>query len=158
MPAMKFWGSDGYWHTSNKATIWRWRKAYQNDFCARMDWTVTPRYEDANHPPVPKLGHASVLQAKLGDRIELSAEGSYDPDGDALHYEWFYYPEAGSFSTSAATTGNPIEIHHHTEKEAWFTVPTDRVFRLGTIHIILALTDDGTPALTRYQRVIINVS
>jgi hypothetical protein len=150
-------GSDGHWHTSNKATIWRWREAYQNDFCARMDWTVTPRYEDANHPPVPKLGHASVLHAKLGDRIELSAEGSYDPDGDALHYEWFYYPEAGTFSTSAATTGNPIEIHHHTEKEAWFTIPTDRVFRLGTIHIILALTDDGTPALTRYQRVIVEV-
>lgn len=25
-------GVDGNWHTSNKATIWRWRSAYQNDF------------------------------------------------------------------------------------------------------------------------------
>jgi hypothetical protein len=150
-------GNDGHWHTSNKASIWRWRKAYQNDFSARMDWTITPRYEDANHPPVPKLGHPDRIKANLGDRIDLSAEGSYDPDGDALHYEWFYYPEAGSFSTSAATSGNPIEIHHYTEKEAWFTIPTERVFHTGSLHIILAVTDGGTPALTRYQRVIIEV-
>lgn len=31
-------GTDGNWHQSNKATIWRWRAAYQNDFAARMDW------------------------------------------------------------------------------------------------------------------------
>lgn len=43
-------GVDGQWHTSNKATIWRWRAAYQNDFAARMDWTIRP-YKDANHPP-----------------------------------------------------------------------------------------------------------
>jgi len=28
----------------------------------------------------------------------------------------------------------------------------------GTIHVILAVTDNGTPALTRYQRVIITVN
>ena len=27
-----------------------------------------------------------------------------------------------------------------------------------TIHLILEVTDDGTPALTRYQRVIVTVS
>ena len=27
----------------------------------------------------------------------------------------------------------------------------------GTMHIILAVTDHGTPALTRYQRVIVDV-
>ena len=41
-------GCDGSWHTSNKATIWRWREAYQNDFAARMDWTVKD-YDEANH-------------------------------------------------------------------------------------------------------------
>lgn len=35
-------GVDGHWHTSNHATIWRWRTAYQNDFSARMDWTIKP--------------------------------------------------------------------------------------------------------------------
>lgn len=32
-------GLDGKLHHTNKATIWRWRQAYQNDFAARMDWT-----------------------------------------------------------------------------------------------------------------------
>ena len=27
-------------HTSDQATIWRWRQAFQNDFAARMDWAV----------------------------------------------------------------------------------------------------------------------
>jgi hypothetical protein len=32
------------------------------------------------------------------------------------------------------------------------------VLRQGTLHIILAVTDNGTPALTRYQRVIVTVN
>ena len=48
-------GVDGLWHTSNKATIWRWRQAYQNDFAARMDWTIKP-YAEANHPPSRRAG------------------------------------------------------------------------------------------------------
>jgi hypothetical protein len=38
-------------------------------------------------------------------------------------------------------------------------VPTTRVLPpgLGTLHIILAVTDNGTPRLTRYRRVIVNV-
>ena len=38
-----------------------------------------------------------------------------------------------------------------------FTVPKN-AFKAGTIHFILAVTDGGRPALTRYQRVIINVT
>jgi hypothetical protein len=149
-------GADGQWHTGNHATIWRWRAAYQNDFAARMDWTVKP-YAEANHPPVPKLAHPSRLTARPGERVELSAEGSTDPDGDALSYEWFCYPEPGSFTTSAARTGQPIEIRDHDKVKASFTVPTDRVLRNGTLHVILAVTDQGRPPLTRYRRVIIDV-
>src|SRR5205823_772486 len=38
----------------NYVTVWRWRTAYQNDFAARMDWTVKP-FAGANHPPVVRL-------------------------------------------------------------------------------------------------------
>lgn len=147
-------GVDGNWHTSNKATIWRWREAYQNDFAARMDWSIKP-YQDANHPPVPQLAHDSRMTAKVGDRIELSAAGSADPDGDELSYLWFYYPEAGSYTISSGRTGNPLEINDADKKKAWFIVPKSS--RLGTMHIIVAVTDNGTPALTRYKRVIIDV-
>lgn len=151
-------GADGNWHTSNHATIWRWRSAYQNEFAARMDWTVKPRAE-ANHPPVPKLGHAAQFTAKRGEPVQLSAEGSSDPDGDALSYEWFYYGEAGTFTTSNARTGQPIDVRNFDQPKASFVVPSSRVMPpgTGTIHIILAVTDHGTPRLTRYARVIINV-
>ncbi|MFT3787783.1 MAG: DUF1593 domain-containing protein [Tepidisphaeraceae bacterium] len=149
-------GRDGQWHTTNKATIWRWRTAFQNDFAARMDWTIKP-FDQANHPPVPKLGHPDRLSAKPGQRVDLSAEGTTDPDGDALTYEWFYYPEPGTFCCSAARTGQPLKIENFDQPKAWFTAPTSRVLRNGTMHIILAVTDHGTPKLTRYRRVIVEV-
>lgn len=151
-------GADGRWHTSNHATVWRWRRAFQYDFAARMDWTVQP-YAAANHPPVPALGHAAVLQARPGERVELSAAGSTDPDGDALSYEWFCYPEAGTLALSSARSGQPLEIKGFDQPKAWFTVPTTRVMPpgTGTLHIILAVTDHGTPRLTRYRRVIVDV-
>ncbi|BFT69500.1 nucleoside hydrolase-like domain-containing protein [Paenibacillus sp. P36] len=149
-------GVDGSWHTSNKASIWRWRSAFQNDFSARMDWTNKP-YAEANHPPVPKLGHPALLSAKPGERVDLSAEGSFDPDGDSLTYHWFYYGEAGTFTTASARSGDPLPIQDADQQNAWFTVPIDRVLRNGTIHIILAVTDNGIPALTRYRRVIVHV-
>jgi hypothetical protein len=149
-------GADGQWHTDNHATIWRWRAAYQNDFAARMDWTIKP-YAEANHPPVPRLSSPDHTTARRGERVNLSAEGSTDPDGDALSYEWFYYAEAGTFATSASRSGQPIAIQDFDQAKAWFTVPTSRVMRDGTIHIILAVTDHGTPRLTRYRRVILTV-
>jgi hypothetical protein len=148
-------GADGQWHTSNKATIWRWRSAYQNDFAARMNWTIKPR-AGANHPPVARLGHADRLTAKPGDRISLSAQGSSDPDGNALRYHWFYYPEAGGFAVQSGRSGAPIEIQNAQAAEAAFDIPRN-AFKRGTLHVILAVTDDGSPALTRYRRVIIDV-
>jgi hypothetical protein len=82
-----------------------------------------------------------------------------DPDGDSLTYHWFYYNEAGTFPLSSATSGQPLSITNSNRPEAWFEVPTRRVMPpgLGTMHIILAVTDHGTPRITRYQRVIISV-
>lgn len=151
-------GIDGRWHDTNHATIWRWRDAYQNDFAARMDWTIKP-YDEANHPPTPNLAHADRLTASPGDQVRLSAEGSSDPDGDALSYRWFYYGEAGTLLTSTGTTGQPVPIQNFDQVKASFVVPERRVMPpgVGTMHIILAVTDHGTPRLTRYRRVIVEV-
>jgi hypothetical protein len=150
-------GIDNRWHTSNHATIWRWRSAYQNDFAARMDWTIKP-FDKANHPPVAKLAHADRMTAKPGEVVQLSAEGSTDPDGDALSYEWFYYGEPGTLLTSTGTTGQPVPIKNFDQIKASFVVPSQRVMPgVGTMHIILAVTDHGTPRLTRYRRIIIDV-
>jgi hypothetical protein len=153
-------GVDGHWHTSNHATIWRWRAAYQNDFVARILWTVTTNYADANHPPVPRLGHPARLSARPDERVNLSAEGTTDPDGDALGYEWFYYGEAGTFTMSTGRTGQPLKIENADLPQASFIVPTSRSMHsgTGTMHIILSVTDHGNPPLTRYQRVVVEVS
>ena len=150
-------GVDGKWHQGNHETIWRWREAYQNDFSARMDWTIKS-YDNANHPPIVKLDEVQMV-AKKAEKIELSALSCSDPDGDALSYNWFYYQEAGTFPISSAISGQPLEIQNSDQKEASFTVPEKRVAPpgIGTMHVILAVTDHGSPRLTRYQRVVITV-
>ncbi len=141
-------GVDGNYYSSNQATIWRWREAYQNDFAARMDWT-TQSFEACNHPPTAKLTHSNVLRAKAGETVHLSAKDSSDIDGDTLSFNWFHYVEAGTYM------GRPLDIDTANESEASFTAP--KVNFPSELHIILSVTDDGQPPLTRYQRVIVNV-
>ncbi|HEX6224618.1 MAG TPA: nucleoside hydrolase-like domain-containing protein, partial [Chryseolinea sp.] len=147
------WGADSSWHTSNHATIWRWRADFQNDFEARMNWTIKS-YKEANHPPIPKIKDQQ-LTAKIGERVMLSAEGSSDPDGDKLIYRWIYYAEPGTFTISTGRTGAPLKIEDANTANAWFTVPKSG--RVGTMHVILAVTDSGIPSLTRYKRVIVTI-
>ncbi len=96
---------DGREHTSNTATIWRWRRAFQHDFAARMDWCVQP-YERANHNPLAVLNGDKTkdvlyVQARPGEPVRLSAAGSSDPDGHRLRIRWWIYPEAGTFRGQA---------------------------------------------------------
>ncbi|MDQ8180715.1 DUF1593 domain-containing protein [Pelagicoccus sp. SDUM812005] len=151
-------GNDGEWHTTNHATIWRWREAYQNDFAARMDWTIKP-YAKANHPPIVKLDHPAYLKARQGERVDLSALASSDPDGDALSFYWFCYEEPGTRRMSNSRSGDKHDIVGFDQAQAHLTVKTSRVMPpgTGTMHIILAVTDHGSPRLTRYQRIIIDV-
>ncbi len=151
-------GNDGEWHTTNHATIWRWREAYQNDFAARMDWTIKP-YDKANHPPVVKLDHPDYIKAKQGERVSLSATASTDPDGDVLSFHWFCYEEPGTRRMSNSRTGDKHDIVGFDRPQAWLKVKTSRVMPpgTGTMHIILAVTDHGKPRLTRYERIIIDV-
>lgn len=128
--------------------IVRWTDAFQNDFAARADWCVQA-YEDANHPPVVKLANALDITAKAGSKIRLSAKGTSDPDGDDLTYTWWQYQEADSYE------GN-IEIAHSHKQKIAFKLPNDA--RSGdTIHLVCEVMDNGTPTLTRYQRVIISI-
>jgi hypothetical protein len=123
-----------------------------------MDWTIKPK-DQANHPPVVKLGHPNRLSAKPRELVNISAEGTTDPDGDKLSYKWFFYNEAGTFTMATARTGQALEITNADQVKASFTVPHKRVMAPGTgdMHIILEVTDNGSPKLTRYQRVIVTV-
>jgi hypothetical protein len=134
--------------SDNKVTLWRWRDDFQNDFAARMDW-CTKSYQNANHPPVPVLGHPEQITVKSGERFVLDAAGSYDPDGDNISYLWFNYPEAGSYKKFIGIDS--------AENAHWVFVIAPKVEKNETAHFILRVTDKGNPPLSRYRRVIVNI-
>jgi hypothetical protein len=177
-------GVDGKTYTSDQATIWRWRSAFQHDFAARMDWTVkAPR--DANHNPIAVVnghdGKAPVtIDAIRGTPFVLDAAGTHDPDGHALKYSWFFYPEAGTgvpgrpvvaggfAATFGAVAGEggippaphgglPVPVPRVILKDASSSRVTVTPQVAGTAHIILAVVDDGSPTLTSYRRVIVTI-
>jgi hypothetical protein len=139
--------------SSARATVWRWRAAFQAEFAARMDWCVKPPAA-ANHPPVAVLdGEAgrTVMHraAAPGETVQLDAAGSRDPDaGQMLGYRWWVYPEAGSYAGSVSVTqgGSVAEVR----------LPADAAGT--TVHLILEVTDSGQPPLTRYRRVVLQVA
>lgn len=130
-----------------RATVWRWRDAFQRDLAARADWAVKP-YAEANHAPVVRLAGARERAVAAGDWVELDASGSTDPDGDALVYRWWVYPEAGTYRGA-------VRLIRPEEARAVVEVPADAAG--STIHVILEVTDFGEPALTRYGRVVLEV-
>ncbi|MDV7139784.1 DUF1593 domain-containing protein [Maribacter sp. TH_r10] len=131
-----------------KITLARWREDFQNDFAARMDWCLSS-YNEANHAPVPVLSHPDRITVKSGEGFGLDASQSTDPDGDNLSFLWFNYPEAGSYKKEIKING--AENAHG----AYITAP--EVDKKKTAHFILKLTDKGTPALTRYKRIIVTI-
>ncbi len=137
-------------YSGNQVSLWRWREDFQNDFAARMDWTIMD-YEEANHPPVAKLAHDDTLTVKSGEIFGLNADGSYDPDGDSISYLWFQYPEAGSYDGEISFAPYAPNLYH------LHTIQAPKVDQPETAHFILKVTDKGTPPLTRYQRVIVNI-
>jgi hypothetical protein len=81
--------------------------------------------------------------------VSLSAEGSTDPDGDALTCGWWQYQEADTYEGA-------IDIADAGKQDASFTVPGDGG-KGRTIHVICEVTDNGTPPLTRYRRVVVKI-
>ena len=134
--------------SSDHASLWRWRDDFQNDFAARMDW-CTQSFEDANHPPVPVLGGPERITVRSGQGFGLDASASHDPDGDNLSFLWFHYPEAGTCRDRIAIGG--AENAHG----LWLTAPV--VEQPVTAHIILKVTDKGSPRLSRYKRIIVTI-
>jgi hypothetical protein len=133
--------------------IERWDKGFNNDFAARMDWSNTENYYDANHHPVAVLNgdnsrRVMEMTAFPGTFISLSAEGSSDPDGDALKYAWSFYDEASSYERA-------VNIEHSASSSAILEIPDDAAGK--DIHVVLELYDNGTPNLYAYRRMIIHV-
>ncbi|MDA3824106.1 MAG: DUF1593 domain-containing protein [Bacteroidales bacterium] len=83
-----------------RATVYRWRQYFQNDFINRMDWCVLGPNEVNHKPHVVINGDDSkevlILEVKEGANITINSIGTKDPDGNPLSYSWWIYPEAGT--------------------------------------------------------------
>jgi hypothetical protein len=121
----------------------------QNDFAARMKWSVTPTYADANHEPVVTIGGSGRISARPGETIRLEGTAT-DPDGNAVTVRWWRWKDVDTYPgdvSLSAPTALVTRLH----------VPNDATTG-QTIQLVLEVTDNGTPALTRYQRVIVSVA
>jgi hypothetical protein len=127
----------------------RWVAAAQNDFAARMQWTLTGDYSEANHAPSVKVMGNKMVIAQAGSSVRLDAQVS-DPDGDQVAVEWWHYLEEGTYP-------GLVEIAAEGEDGAVVKVPGDA--KEGqTVSIIVEATDYGRFPLTRYDRVFIQVA
>ena len=175
-------GTDGQVYTTDQATIWRWRRAFQHDFAARMAWTVEPQ-ERANHNPVVVVNGVGgtgpiEVEARVGEPLTLDAAGTRDPDGHGIRHRWWFYPEAGTGVPGAPVSrGRPAATASEPPRDPEASPPAARGIRPaprvtiqgdtsarativarvpGTAHVILEVIDDGAPSLTSYRRVIVS--
>lgn len=166
-------GRNNETYTSSQATIWRWRDAFQNDFAARMQWSLPTNASRANHHPVISInGSAALAPLKLnveaGSTFTLNAAKTLDPDGDRLTFRWFQYKEPGTndwnvagkvpaLNVNTAQGGRLAEIQVPTEKES---CNGEGVNPSGCwlLHLILEVTDNGYHPLTSYRRILLQTT
>jgi Protein of unknown function (DUF1593) len=174
----KIEGFQNVYRDADKGSYTRWIETVNRDFAMRLKWSITPKYEDANHKPLIKLGVERDITVKSGELVKLKAEIT---DNDPTDYQaawikvkelfeqqghdfewfkkmmaqrpktsalWWQYKEAGTFN------GN-IDLGFNQKEEVQFIAP--KVKEKCTIHLILEAKDNSTPALTAYERVIVTV-
>lgn len=119
----------------------RWIDAIQNDFAARADWCVKD-FEGANHAPKVTV-KSNDIKAKKGETVKLAAYPK-DPDGNKVTVKFWQYFEVDTYARK-------IEIANNS-----FVIPADA--KAGdTVHLIAEATDNGSPQLRGYQRVVLTV-
>jgi hypothetical protein len=134
--------------SSRRMSVARWREAYQADFAARARW-LEVGFAQANHPPVVNVNGATTITARPNQSVTLDATGTRDPDGNFLSYRWWVYDEP---------TGYNGEIRIVNDRSAKATLVTPNVVLANRIHVILEVKDSGSPALTRYQRIMVEMT
>lgn len=145
---------EGIVYENEFAAVWRWRLAMLNNCQARWDWCVKP-FDEANHHPVAAIDGDKTnailrRRAKAGDALTLDASASTDPDGDALLFHWYIYPEAGTYR------GDIDDLVEAKGARCSFRIPDDAGGE--QIHLILEVADDSDIVqLIDYRRVVVDV-
>jgi hypothetical protein len=131
-----------------KKSLRIWIDDVNRNYEARMDWCVAEKFEDTNHEPIVIIKGESDIRVSSGKEVILDGRKTTDPDGDELSFKWWQYKEAGSYD-------GLVELQNSENAKLCFKAP--QVSQPETIHIIFQVTDDGSPVLDSYQRIIITV-
>ena len=137
--------------TESRATVYRWRADFQNDWAARMDWCVK-EFKDCNHLPVAVANGSMdkmplVIKLKKGKTITLDASKSFDPDHDEISFEWLVYPVKTEIDNKAILKENANKA----------IIQVNRADIGGGLSLLLRVTDNGNPKLTSYKRILIEL-
>ncbi|KAH7112011.1 hypothetical protein EDB81DRAFT_768413 [Dactylonectria macrodidyma] len=174
-------GVNGKKVLSNQATVWRWRDAYQDDFAARMQWTLSEDRSKANHAPVVVVNGSTpgpehlYVEAEAGSEITLDASGSHDPDGDELSFRWFHYKEPTKTQSEVqwhfvpdvkfkptntdGPSGAVVQVQVPPAQMCAVNVLTGEALEKGqALHLILEVKDSGIPSMRTYKRVVLQVT
>ncbi|MCL6261254.1 DUF1593 domain-containing protein [Aquiflexum sp. TKW24L] len=160
-PTMGSWGGKfipmdesygkNYFYTCGlgKEGLTRWIEPATNSFFARLDWSVKEPNE-INHEPIACLdgdsGNSIVYKkVKAGEKIQLDASCSSDPDEDPISFKWDVYPEAGTYP-------GDLQIGDSGAAKIEFTIPED--FPGKELNLILEVKDSGYIPLTSYRRIV----
>ncbi len=117
----------------------------QEDMAARLAWSVTPHYSDANHYPV--VNGPLSIDAAPGEKVNLRVKVS-DPDDDVLSLGWKQW--------KVGTYEGDIILENPASAFTSFVVPVDAVAG-QTIHLVLEVKDDGVPSMKKYHRTVVTV-
>ncbi|OAL51487.1 DUF1593-domain-containing protein [Pyrenochaeta sp. DS3sAY3a] len=170
-------GKSGKMYSSNHATIWRWRDHFQDNFAARMQWTLTNDRNKANHAPVVIVNGSSsspeplLIEAEANTEIILDASQSYDPDGDELSFQWIHYKEVTQAQAhvhwelprigvqSLDKRDRRVKIRLPPPEVSAVNKVTGTALQKGMVHhFILQVTDKGWPSLTTYKRIVVQTT
>ncbi|KAG9235728.1 cellulose-binding protein [Amylocarpus encephaloides] len=173
-------GKDGRVHVGSQVTIWRWREAYQGDFAARIQWTLSPDHCTASHAPVVVLNGDSGLEALhwkvgFGETIKLDASESWDPNGSDLEFRWMHYQEPSATQWNikfevpklefqeSPSSKRKMEIVEVTvpgkDEGCVFPLDETKIFKWGpkTYHLILEVVNKGKYPMRMYRRFLVQV-
>ena len=130
----------------------RWIPAIQNDFAARADWCIKD-FKSANHAPRVSISNKrrTVSRSSINKFHQITLKPKFsDPDKDKVSIKFWQYKEVGSAKANLIIKQN--------ENNAEISIENADSLKSGdTFHIIVEASDNGSPSLTRYQRVVLTV-
>jgi hypothetical protein len=139
-----------------------------------MQWSLSKEFKNSNHHPVISVNgvygvETLKIEAEAGTVIVLDASDTYDPDeDDTLAFKWWHYKDPTATQTCVDVEVEELKIRHIDSDGHKVEVelpPPDRcaidmhsrqpVLKGQLLHLILEVTDSGTPPLTSYRRILI---